>query len=140
MTLLLGLFIAAGCNGRNESDTLRNREKAAEKQDGIEEAAEPEISYKVTFLELGSVGCIPCKMMRPIMKQIEEKYPDVKVVFHDVRKPEGKEYARKYNIRVIPTQVFLDKDGKEYFRHEGFFPEEEVEKVLARGGAGRKEE
>ncbi len=40
----------------------------------------------------------------------------------------------RYNIRVIPTQVFLDKHGKEYFRHEGFFPLPEVEKVLAMKG------
>ncbi len=29
---------------------------------------------KVTFIELGSVTCIPCKQMQPIMKSIEEKY------------------------------------------------------------------
>lgn len=41
--------------------------------------------YKVTFIELGSVKCIPCQQMQPIMKSIEAKYgKDVKVVFHDV--------------------------------------------------------
>ena len=40
---------------------------------------------KVTFVELGSVKCIPCKMMQPIMEEIEKEYGDqVKVVFHDV--------------------------------------------------------
>jgi len=29
---------------------------------------------KVTFVELGSVGCIPCDKMQPIMKEIEEEY------------------------------------------------------------------
>ena len=33
-------------------------------------------SAKVTFVELGSVNCIPCKQMQPIMKSIEEKYGD----------------------------------------------------------------
>ena len=28
--------------------------------------------YQVTFVELGSVNCIPCKMMQPIMKEIED--------------------------------------------------------------------
>ncbi|RJR31758.1 MAG: thioredoxin [Candidatus Latescibacterota bacterium] len=91
--------------------------------------------YLVTFVELGSVRCIPCKKMQPIMKEIEEEYADkVKVVFHDVWTPEGKPYAQKYGIRVIPTQVFLDKDGKEYFRHEGFFPKDELVKVLKQKG------
>ncbi len=27
-----------------------------------------------------------------------------------------------YKIRVIPTQIFFDLDGKEVWRHEGFLP------------------
>ena len=36
--------------------------------------------------------------------------------------------------RSIPTQVFLDLNGKEYFRHIGFFPEEDVVTVLKMKG------
>ena len=86
---------------------------------------------KVTFVELGSVKCIPCKMMQPIMEEIEKEYGgQVKVVFYDVWTEEGKPYARKYRIRAIPTQVFLDKDGNEYYRHTGFFPKGELVKIL----------
>lgn len=86
---------------------------------------------KVTFVELGSVNCIPCKKMQPIMKSIEEKYGEqVKVIFHDVWTDEGKPYAGKFGIKLIPTQVFLDEKGKEFFRHEGFFPEKEIDKLL----------
>jgi thioredoxin 1 len=89
----------------------------------------------VTFVELGSVRCIPCKMMQPIMKDIEKDYAgQVKVVFHDVWTPEGEPFAASYKIRVIPTQVFLDKEGKEYFRHEGFFPKDELVKILKQQG------
>jgi len=91
--------------------------------------------YKVTFIELGSVRCIPCQQMQPIMKSVEEKYgKDVKVVFHDVWTEAGAPYAKQYGIEAIPTQVFLDKDGKEYFRHVGYFPEEELVKVLQQKG------
>lgn len=42
-------------------------------------------NYKVTFIELGSVRCIPCQKMQPVMKHIEENFgKEVKVVFHDV--------------------------------------------------------
>jgi thioredoxin 1 len=88
-------------------------------------------SIKVTFIELGSVKCIPCKMMQPIMKEIEEEYKDrVKVVFYDIWTKEGSPYADKYKVRVIPTQVFLDENEKEFFRHEGFFPKKDIIKVL----------
>lgn len=89
----------------------------------------------VTFIELGSVNCIPCKAMQPIMEEVRNKYPgQVRVIFHDVWTPKGQPYGQFFKIKVIPTQIFLDKNGKEYFRHEGFFPAEELYKILAKGG------
>ena len=89
----------------------------------------------VTFVELGSVNCIPCKKMQPVMDSVEVKYPgQVEVKFIDVWTQKGKIEGEKYKIRLIPTQVFIDSTGKEYFRHEGFFPEKEVVKVLRKGG------
>ena len=93
------------------------------------------IKYKVTFIELGSVRCIPCQKMQGVMKAIEDKYgSQVKVVFHDVWTPEGKPYGEKYGIEIIPTQVFLDENGKEFSRHVGYFPEEELIAVLKTKG------
>lgn len=89
----------------------------------------------VTFVELGSVKCIPCRKMQPVMASIEKKYAGrVKVVFYDVWKADQQEYAQRYGIRLIPTQVFLDKEGKEFFRHEGFFAEAEIDALLAARG------
>ena len=90
---------------------------------------------KVTFIELGSVRCIPCQKMEVVLESIKTKYPkDVKVVFHDVWTEAGKPYAKQYGIKSIPTQVFLDADGKEYYRHIGFFPENELIKILEQKG------
>ncbi len=99
-----------------------------------------QIKPKVTFVELGSVNCIPCKMMQPVMKNIEKKYGNrVKVVFYDVWTQEQKPFAEKYGIKLIPTQVFLDEKGKEFFRHEGFYPEEEIHKLLKSKGLKPKD-
>jgi len=46
------------------------------------------------------------------------------VAFSDVRQDPS--VGEKYGISVIPTQIFFDKDGKELFRHEGFFPKEDI--------------
>ena len=92
-------------------------------------ANNPNATAQVTFLELGSVSCIPCKKMQPIMKSIEARYGgQVEVVFHDVMK--NRAISQQYGIKLIPTQVFLDKGGKEIARHEGFFPEGEIDKIL----------
>lgn len=94
---------------------------------------------KVTFVELGSVNCIPCKQMQPVMKAVEEKFGNqVKVVFYDVWKADQKKYAEQYKIKLIPTQVFLDENGKEFFRHEGFYPEAEIVKLLEAKGLKQK--
>ena len=71
--------------------------------------------------------------MQPIMESIEKKYGgQVRVVFYDVWKDPAP--GRKYGVRLIPTQVFLDEAGKEITRHEGFLPEAAIDEFLqARG-------
>lgn len=115
--VFLGLLVVLSCNKKTEQSGSVNSSSEA----------------KITFIELGSVTCIPCKQMQPIMKSIEAKYSgQVKVIFYDVWK--DNKYAKQYGIRLIPTQVFLDKDGKELLRHEGFFAEEEIDKFLLAQG------
>ena len=117
------LFVAFACSSQQKPTAA---EKSMENNGN---------KYKVTFVELGSVRCIPCQQMQPVMKSIEQKYPkDVKVVFHDVWTEAGAPFAKQYGIEAIPTQVFLDENGKEFFRHVGFFPEEELLKVLQKKG------
>jgi len=117
------IIFSTGCSGQTANPANKTS------------AGADKTKYKVTFIELGSVRCIPCQQMQPVMKSIEQKYgKQVKVVFHDVWTEAGAPYAKQYGIEAIPTQVFLDKDGKEYFRHVGFFPEEELIKVLFQKG------
>ena len=92
-------------------------------------------SAKVTFIELGSVRCIPCRAMQPIMQAVREKYGNqIRIIFYDVWRPEQKQYAQEYGIRLIPTQVFLDSTGKEIGRHEGFYPMDDMVEFLESHG------
>jgi thioredoxin 1 len=144
------LLMVMGCqNGRTESggekekvgaivkeSTVSVQDKAPVQADPVGQKSEAKKrGAKVTFVELGSVNCIPCKMMKSVMEAIEKEYGDqVQVIFHDVWTDAGKEYGIKYKIDGIPTQVFLDQDGKEYYRHMGFFSKDEVVDVLKKGG------
>jgi thioredoxin 1 len=81
------------------------------------------------------VKCIPCRLMQPVMKAIEQKYSgQVVVIFYDVWQEDQRAYAEKYRIRLIPTQIFLDQNGRELMRHEGFFPEKEIDAFLRSKG------
>jgi thioredoxin 1 len=116
-------FILVSCKKSNTENT--NQTSGVSNKDSVK--------YKIEFVELGSVNCIPCKKMQPIMKSIEEKYKgQVKVTFHDVWKEKG--VSEQYGIDLIPTQVFKDANGKEIMRHQGFYPEEEIDKFLQSQG------
>lgn len=89
--------------------------------------------HKVTFIELGADRCIPCKAMQPIMREIAREYKGtIQVVFYDVWKTP--KYAKDYGIQMIPTQVFIDKNGKEISRHVGFYAKDEIIKMLKEKG------
>ena len=78
------------------------------------------IPGKVTMVDLGAKKCIPCKMMAPIMEELEKEYKDrAAIVFIDVW--EYPEAGPQYGIGIIPTQIFYDASGKEVLRHEGFY-------------------
>lgn len=87
--------------------------------------------FKVILIEIGSVTCSPCQRMKPVIDEIERKYTDVKVLLYDLREPNVNEFAYEYGILGVPTQIFLDANGIEYYRHVGFFPKERIEDVLA---------
>ncbi len=63
--------------------------------------------------------------MKPILEELAREYEGkVNVLIVDVD-----DYAaltRQHGIMVIPTQIFLGKDGKEVSRHVGLFPKEEI--------------
>ena len=121
--LLASLILVTGCQ-KKQTESIATAAVLAQKE-----------KAKVTFVELGSVNCIPCKQMQPVMKVIEEKYGEqIEIVFYDVWQKDQKHFAIDYKIQLIPTQVFLDSDGKEFYRHEGFFPEEEIHTLLQSRG------
>lgn len=132
---LLWVAVAAvGCSKSEETVRLQVGASSAGQRSKGQETGSGE-STPVTLVELGSGRCIPCIQMREVMKQVEERYGEqVRIVFHDVWTPEGEPHARQYRIRVIPTQVFLDAQGQEYYRHEGYFPFEQLAKILALKG------
>ena len=128
--LFIAALILSSCGGK--SSGIDKAKSSGQTSVGARDINE---KYKVTFIELGSVKCIPCQQMQVVMKEIEAKYSkDVKVEFHDVWTEAGKPFGIKYGIEAIPTQVFLDASGKEYYRHVGFFPEPELLKILLMQG------
>jgi len=88
---------------------------------------------KIVMLELGSVGCIPCEQMKPVMQKLRDTYQGkLDVIFIDVKKDH--DTARRFGVFMIPVQVFLDKNGKEFHRHVGFYSYDEIASMLKKAG------
>ena len=89
-------------------------------------SADPATTAKLPRLvDLGAGKCIPCKQMKPILDELTKEYAgQFAVEFIDVW--ENKDAGEKYGIRMIPTQIFFAADGKELFRHEGFFSKKDI--------------
>lgn len=88
---------------------------------------------KVTMVDIGAKKCIPCKMMAPIMEELEKEYKDrAAIVFIDVW--ENPDAGPKYGIKLIPTQIFYNAKGKEISRHEGFLEKEAIVATLTKLG------
>lgn len=97
--------------------------------------AQVPVKDKVTMVDIGAKKCIPCKMMAPIMEELEKEYDSTgkaAIIFIDVW--ENKDQGKRFGIRSIPTQIFYDKSGKEVYRHEGFLEKKAiVEKLESMG-------
>ena len=87
----------------------------------------------VNMIDLGAKKCIPCKMMAPIIIELQQEYRGrAAVTFIDVW--EHPEEARKFLIRTIPTQIFYDAEGKEVGRHEGFMEKKSIVAIFDKIG------
>jgi thioredoxin 1 len=79
----------------------------------------------VTMVDLGARSCIPCKMMAPILDELEKRYQGKAVViFIDVWQDE--DAGKRFGVRAIPTQIFYDRKGKEVSRHTGFMEKQAI--------------
>jgi len=95
----------------------------------------PDVPVKgmVTMVDLGAKSCVPCKMMAPILEKLEKDYKGrAAIVFLDVWK--DPDQAKRFGIKVIPTQIFYDKQGNEVLRHTGFMSEEAIVAQLKKMG------
>lgn len=99
--------------------------------DSLYNYSKNDLNYKITFLEFGASGCSACKRMESVMEEIHSKYPTrVNIVFLNILKPESQNLMKLFGIVAIPTQVLLDKTGKEYYRHTGYISTLELEDVF----------
>lgn len=79
-------------------------------------------------LEVGSDTCVPCVAMEDVLEELRRDYEDVLHV--EFLHAKHTEEVKKLDVHAIPTQIFYDADGNEFYRHVGFFSTQEILSVF----------
>ncbi|KPK95183.1 MAG: hypothetical protein AMJ94_00500 [Deltaproteobacteria bacterium SM23_61] len=91
-------------------------------------------SGKPLLVDFGANSCMPCRQLRPILKEIEKELAEkARILIIDVY--EYKDLAREYRVQLIPTLIFFDKTGKEMYRHVGAWDKDSIVEKLKEAGA-----
>ena len=85
-------------------------------------------SDKLVLLDLYATWCGPCKVLAPILQEIERKY-DGKIKVVKVNVDEEESIAVKFGIASIPTVIFI-KNGKTVASFTGLKNNSEIEKII----------
>ena len=86
-----------------------------------------DIAEGLVLADFYSDSCIPCKRMSPVLAELEEENPEVKLVKLNINF--GAETAAKYEVASVPTLVFF-KDGSEVQRISGAVRKAQIEEIL----------
>lgn len=84
-------------------------------------------SKEPVLLDFFAKWCMPCKMLSPIINEIDGEYKNVKVCRVDIEAEP--ELAQIFQIMSIPTLVYI-KDGAIVDQSVGFSNKEVIQKML----------
>jgi thioredoxin 1 len=132
---LLGIFMVIGFGGTNwypqqlEAQPLLGPPTNTDKE--LKNALQ---SGQPVLVDFGSNKCIPCRQIRPILKDVAKEFSGkAHVLIIDVF--QYQELARQHRIHLIPTLVFFDAQGKETFRRSGVWDKASIARKLKEAGS-----
>lgn len=85
---------------------------------------------KPAVIEFGANACVSCREMKPVLTALAQSYGD-RITVLDVDILKERHLIGQYQIRLMPTQVFFDAQGRETGRNMGKISAEDI---LARLG------
>jgi len=88
---------------------------------------------KAKLMKFSSPMCSDCKKVSKVMVNIVPDYKDA-VTFEEINVSDGSKASsdavKEYKVTVVPTLIFISKDGKIIQKTEGLLSEEEIRTSL----------
>ncbi len=88
---------------------------------------------KPVVMKFSSPMCLDCKKLEGVISEVMPKYAD-KITYQKINAQSNDSASasliKKYNVTLVPTMVFVKKDGTVYKRTEGYMPKSELEKII----------
>lgn len=89
-----------------------------------------EVKDGLVLVDFYADWCGPCKMLSPVLEQINNEDDEVKVI--KVNIDDSAFLANYYQVQSIPTLVLL-KNGEFLHKMIGFKPKKVIEELIERG-------
>ena len=92
---------------------------------------------KAKIIKFSSPMCSECQEMEAELKKVMSNYKDsvlieeINVIENYGKEPEYNKLAiKKFKVTLVPTTIFLDKQGNTIYRQEGVIPAKEIKEIL----------
>ena len=87
--------------------------------------------FQFTLLEFKSNSCSICKRMEPELEKIRQTSDEkINVMVLNIMNQNSLNVMKYFGISAVPTQLLLDKNGKEFFRNYGYIPAEDLKRQI----------
>lgn len=124
--MILAFVFLLGC------EKTHNKEANAEEFQLVPISTEVALQHikknKVTFLEVGSESCYSCQIMGKKLEDVKNKKTNFNVIFVDVYK--DAQALKEFDVKVIPTQIIVNNNSEEIFRHVGVLDKKKILKLV----------
>jgi thioredoxin 1 len=110
------LVFASGCNTQ---ETEKVQEHRSEPPTPYVYAVKAVGQGSPVMFEFGKGSCKACKEMGELIYRLKKQHPNYRLFYIDVSR--DRKAASDHGIRMIPTQLFFNAEGREVYRHVGGF-------------------
>ncbi|MFI3332774.1 MAG: thioredoxin [Rikenellaceae bacterium] len=95
------------------------------------ESTSDELKYegdKPALVDFYASWCGPCKAIAPVLEELAEEYAG-EIYIYKVNTEDERELAQAFNIRSIPTLLFIPMEGKPSMA-QGAMPKAELKRTI----------